>query len=139
GKPRGGGEGRRPPLRLQCLPGRKVGRAQCREPGAETAPAESGVSRVGNAHVGICESGRKCEVSLAETLTSFKNEPLLDFSNSGQRQAMDAALDRVTRQLGHTYPLIIGCKHVRAGKTFRSINPSLRSETIGLAQNADLK
>jgi len=76
-------------------------------------------------------------MSLAQTLAPFRNEPLLDFSNPGQRAAMERALDDVTRQLGQTYFLLIDGKRLRARRTFRSINPSQKTEVIGTLQNAD--
>jgi 1-pyrroline-5-carboxylate dehydrogenase len=76
-------------------------------------------------------------MSIAETLTPFKNEPPEDFSRPDTRRAMDSALEQVTRELGATYPLIIDGKRVHAKKTFKSINPSLPSEVVGVVKEAD--
>src|SRR5947207_46003 len=67
----------------------------------------------------------------------FQNEPPVDFSNPGLRQAMETALDQVTRQLGRTYPLIIDGKKCFARRTLRSLNPSWSSEQVGVVQEAD--
>src|SRR5438552_15677538 len=76
-------------------------------------------------------------MSLAHTLTPFKNEPPVDFFDLGQRSLMEAALAEVTRRLGQTYFLIVDGKRLRARQTFRSINPSFPSEVIGILPNAD--
>jgi 1-pyrroline-5-carboxylate dehydrogenase len=68
--------------------------------------------------------------------TEFKNEALLDFnleSNSGKQAE---ALKLVSRQLGREYELIIGAERLKAPKTFTSINPSQKSQVIGVFQNA---
>src|SRR5579864_8455928 len=76
-------------------------------------------------------------MSLAQALSEFKNEPTTDFSQPDKRQAMEAALDEITGQLGETYPLVIDGKRVRAGKTLKSINPSKSSQVVGIVQDAD--
>src|SRR4051812_33463747 len=76
-------------------------------------------------------------MSLAESLSPFKNEPPVDFTAPENRRAMDAALEQVTRQLGATYSLIIDGKRLRAKKTLKSINPSRPSEVVGIVQDAD--
>src|SRR5262249_43994244 len=46
--------------------------------------------------------------SVIDRRSSFHNEPLTDFSREEARQAMQEALGTVGRQLGGTYPLVIG-------------------------------
>ena len=40
----------------------------------------------------------------------FKNEPMTDFTKPENVQAMKAAIEKVRRELGREYPLIIGGK-----------------------------
>src|SRR4030095_9452287 len=66
----------------------------------------------------------------------FKNEPMLDFSRSENRERQLAALAQVRGQLGQTYDLIIGGKRVKGPATFKSLNPARPEEVIGIFQRA---
>jgi 1-pyrroline-5-carboxylate dehydrogenase len=66
----------------------------------------------------------------------FKNEPVLDYSLESNRKRQSEALTLVQSQLGREYELIIGTERFKSNMTFRSINPSKKSETIGVFQNA---
>jgi 1-pyrroline-5-carboxylate dehydrogenase len=66
----------------------------------------------------------------------FKNEPVLDFSQEAIRIRQLEALSFVQSQLGREYDLIIGSERLKSGKTIKSINPSKRSEEIGVFQSA---
>src|SRR5512138_601310 len=68
--------------------------------------------------------------------TPFKNEPVLDFSQEANRKKQLEAIALVQSQLGREYELIIGNERLKSGKTFRSINPSRKSEVIGIFQSA---
>jgi 1-pyrroline-5-carboxylate dehydrogenase len=68
------------------------------------------------------------------SLPPFKNEPLTDFSQPANRQALEQALEQVRGQLGRTYPMIIGGDEVLASETFASLNPARPSQVIGHAQ-----
>jgi len=61
----------------------------------------------------------------------FKNEPLTDFSQTGNRSAFEAALDKVQSELGKTHPLILGGERIPLEQTFDSLNPSRPSQIIG--------
>jgi RHH-type proline utilization regulon transcriptional repressor/proline dehydrogenase/delta 1-pyrroline-5-carboxylate dehydrogenase len=61
----------------------------------------------------------------------FVNEPLTDFSQEANRQAMLRGLETVKGQLGRTYPLVIDGKKVTTKETFDSVNPSRTKEVIG--------
>jgi 1-pyrroline-5-carboxylate dehydrogenase len=69
-------------------------------------------------------------------LAEFKNEPVLDFNQDANRKQQAQALALVQSQLGHEYDLIIGEERLKSGKTFKSINPSKKSEVIGIFQSA---
>jgi 1-pyrroline-5-carboxylate dehydrogenase len=66
----------------------------------------------------------------------FKNELVLDFSQESNRKKQSDALALVQSQLGCEYDLIIGGEHFKSGKTFNSINPSKKSEVVGVFQSA---
>jgi 1-pyrroline-5-carboxylate dehydrogenase len=71
----------------------------------------------------------------------FKNEPLLDYADPRQRELIDEALAEVRKELGATYPLIVGASEVTHPETFESTNPANRSEVIGrhiIAEPADV-
>jgi len=63
--------------------------------------------------------------------TDFSNEPLADFSQEEARLKMQAALAEVKKQLGKTYPLVIGGKNIEARGTITSVNPSHQREIVG--------
>lgn len=69
-------------------------------------------------------------------LPEFKNEPVLDFSQSVNLERQAEALALVQSRLGREYDLIIGTERLRSGKQFASINPSRKSEVVGLFQSA---
>src|SRR5262245_15202263 len=64
-------------------------------------------------------------------MREFKNEPLTNFKDKKNAEAMQAAVDLVRRQLGRTYPLIIGDREYKDGPTFDSINPARPDEVVG--------
>lgn len=68
----------------------------------------------------------------------FKNEPVLDFSQESNRRKQFDALAQVQSQLGREYDLTIGPERLKSGRTFKSINPSRKSEVIGLFQSATI-
>jgi 1-pyrroline-5-carboxylate dehydrogenase len=68
--------------------------------------------------------------------SEFKNEPVLDFNQESNRRKQADALALVHSQLGCEHDLIIGSERLRSDKTFKSINPSKKSEIIGHFQSA---
>src|SRR3989441_3420045 len=71
--------------------------------------------------------------------TPFKNEPLIDFSKPENRQAQMEALEQVKRELGQTYPLIIGGVKITNKATFASRNPSQPDQVIGYFSSATVE
>jgi len=67
----------------------------------------------------------------------FINEPLTDFSDEQNRIKQLEALALVQSQLGCEYDLIIGTECLTSSGTFRSFNPSKKSEVVGIFQSAD--
>lgn len=71
--------------------------------------------------------------------TPFKNEPVVDFTRPENRQAQMEVLEKVKRELGQTYPLIIGGKKITNEATFVSRNPSQPDEVIGYFSSASVE
>jgi 1-pyrroline-5-carboxylate dehydrogenase len=67
----------------------------------------------------------------------FVNEPLTDFSREENARAMRAAIDKVRKQLGREYDLVIGGKRLKTAKKIESINPARPSQVVGIHQKAD--
>src|SRR5438034_11001888 len=66
--------------------------------------------------------------------SEFKNEPVLDFAQESTRRQQCDALELVQSQLGREHDLIIGDQRLKVSAKFTSINPSRRSEVIGVFQ-----
>lgn len=69
-------------------------------------------------------------------LSEFTNEPMTDFSRPHNREAMETALQSMRRQLGKTYPIVIGGNRIEGLKTFETLNPSRKTEILGRFQKA---
>jgi 1-pyrroline-5-carboxylate dehydrogenase len=69
-------------------------------------------------------------------LPPFKNEPFQDFSQKPVADRLRAALKSVRAGFGREYPLIIGGREVKSEQKITSINPSNKSEVIGVFQKA---
>jgi 1-pyrroline-5-carboxylate dehydrogenase len=70
---------------------------------------------------------------------AFRNEPFIDFKNSENVHAMQAALTRVGDMLGHEYELVIGGQRSRTTDKIKSLNPSKPSQVVGIHQKAGLE
>jgi RHH-type proline utilization regulon transcriptional repressor/proline dehydrogenase/delta 1-pyrroline-5-carboxylate dehydrogenase len=77
------------------------------------------------------ESANRSTSSLIIPSTSFRNEPLTDFSREDSRRAMQNALADVAGQLGRTYPLVISNQVVPTDQTIDSVNPSHVRQIVG--------
>src|ERR1017187_3063207 len=64
------------------------------------------------------------------TLSQFRNEPVADFSQTANRQAMEAALKKVRSEFGREYPLRIGHESISTGDKLPSVNPSNPAEVV---------
>jgi 1-pyrroline-5-carboxylate dehydrogenase len=65
------------------------------------------------------------------SLPEFKNEPLTDFTKPENKSAMEAALQKVAKEFGRDYPLVIGGERISGLPTFESINPSHKDQILG--------
>jgi 1-pyrroline-5-carboxylate dehydrogenase len=70
-------------------------------------------------------------------LPEFRNEPLTDFSVSGNERQMRDALKRVSEQLGQTYPIIIGGRKIETGSTFDATSPADPKRVVGRFYNGN--
>jgi len=70
------------------------------------------------------------------SVSSFANEPLIDFSHPENAAAMRSAIAAVRAELGREYDLVIGGARSRTSGKIRSLNPAKPSELVGLHQKA---
>ena len=70
------------------------------------------------------------------TLSEFRNEPCADFSVPVNRQAMEAALQKVRSQFGHEYQLRIEGDWIATGDKLLSVNPSNPQEVVAIHHKA---
>lgn len=72
-------------------------------------------------------------------LAAFRNEPVADFSLEASRQAMQAALAEVDRNLGKKYPPFIGNAAVEPSGWLDSVDPSRKATVVGKGGKATAK
>jgi 1-pyrroline-5-carboxylate dehydrogenase len=70
---------------------------------------------------------------------AFHNEPFIDFRDSENVHAMQAALTRVGDMLGHEYELVIGGERSRTTDKIESLNPARPAQVVGVHQKAGLE
>lgn len=70
------------------------------------------------------------------TLTPFRNEAFLDFSQPAVAAERDAVLARVRAELGREYPILIAGAPLTTSEKLVSVNPSQPGEVIGIHQKA---
>lgn len=69
-------------------------------------------------------------------LPPFINETYLDFNDEQTVHSFQRSLDKVSENLGHTYPLYINGEKVETGDLLTSVNPSLKSQVVGKVHKA---
>ncbi len=67
----------------------------------------------------------------------FSNEPLTDFSNPENRKKQEEAIERILKEKGKEYPIVIGGERIYTKDKFNSINPSKTDEILGVFQKAN--
>jgi 1-pyrroline-5-carboxylate dehydrogenase len=65
------------------------------------------------------------------SIPEFRNETPTDFKVAQNREDMESALKTVERELGRSHGLVIDGQACRTEKTFQSINPSRKNQSIG--------
>jgi 1-pyrroline-5-carboxylate dehydrogenase len=63
--------------------------------------------------------------------TEFRNEAFTDFTKEENAQAMRAALEKVGKELGREYPLVIGGERITTESKLESFNPANRTQVVG--------
>ena len=71
--------------------------------------------------------------------TMFRNEPLADFAEEGNRRKMRDALGKVRSQLGRNYPLHVEGRSIETNGQIVSKNPSDHSQVVGYASAAEAR
>ena len=69
--------------------------------------------------------------TIPDIRSEYSYQPMTDFSDPSNRNAMEEALEKVKGELGRTYPLIIGGRRITEGKTGDSINPAKPDQVVG--------
>lgn len=69
--------------------------------------------------------------------TSFKNIPLLRFTNKAQRKKFASTIQQVKQYLGKSYPLIINGKEIYCDNKITSLNPANPAQLVGQVSSAD--
>lgn len=69
-------------------------------------------------------------------IAPFQNESFEDFTISKNRQAMEHALEKVEKEFGKEWDIVIDGKHIKTKSKIASYNPSNPHEIVGYAQNA---
>ncbi|MDQ3088238.1 MAG: aldehyde dehydrogenase family protein, partial [Acidobacteriota bacterium] len=72
-----------------------------------------------------------------QILDEFRNEPFTDFSVAENADAMRAAIEKVRRELGREYPIVIDDEKIGLEKKFESINPAEKSQVVGVFSEGD--
>ncbi len=75
--------------------------------------------------------------SAASSVNSFSNEPLIDFRKPENASAMRSAIEKVRKELGREYDLVIGGQRSKTAAKIHSSNPARPQEVIGIHQKAD--
>lgn len=76
------------------------------------------------------------EVTHWTIIPPFRNEPLINFEQAESEKRMNEALERVYKEFGKEYDIVIGGKSYKTEKKIRSINPSKFDEVVGSVNSA---
>lgn len=68
--------------------------------------------------------------------TPFQNEPYVNFNDDAARRKMQDALQKVDKELGRLYPLIIGGERVETTSKSTSRNPARLTQVVGTVCDA---
>ena len=70
-------------------------------------------------------------------VTTYKHEPLTDFTKEENKQAFNDALQLVNSQLRKEYPLVINGEKITTEEKIVSYNPAKKTELIGMVSRAN--
>jgi RHH-type proline utilization regulon transcriptional repressor/proline dehydrogenase/delta 1-pyrroline-5-carboxylate dehydrogenase len=71
-----------------------------------------------------------------EPAITFTNEPITDFSRAEARKAMERAVKETALEFGKDYPLVINGRAIDTIGKIKSINPSHKSQVVGIISSA---
>lgn len=74
-----------------------------------------------------------------KTLEGFENVANTDFSDSKEIENLKRAIEKVRKELGKTYPIVINGEKIETEDKIVSINPGKKSEVVGLVSKVDKK
>lgn len=69
----------------------------------------------------------------------FQNEPHTDFSVEENRQRIHQAIQDVTKQFDHYYPLVVNGEEIKSEDTIISLNPSHKAQRVGTVAAASVE
>jgi RHH-type proline utilization regulon transcriptional repressor/proline dehydrogenase/delta 1-pyrroline-5-carboxylate dehydrogenase len=72
----------------------------------------------------------------AQPARTFNNEPPTDFSRADARTAMERAVKDTAEEFGKDYPLVINGRAIETMGKMKSINPSHKSQVVGIISSA---
>jgi len=72
------------------------------------------------------------------TVTPFRNEPIRDFSDPGDRRSLEEALDRARTTIGRRWPVVIDGERLHGARTIPSIDPAHPDVVVGEVDEATL-
>ncbi|NME99873.1 aldehyde dehydrogenase family protein, partial [Aneurinibacillus aneurinilyticus] len=67
----------------------------------------------------------------------YRPEPFTNFAEEKNMNAINAALEKVSAELGRDYPLVIGGEAIMTEERLVSVNPSAKKEVVGSVSSAD--
>jgi len=108
----------------------KIDMEKLLEDPASKITGPSGTQPVSDAELPELELPAECGGESASHFR-FTNEPQADFTREEVRSAFSQALADVRKELGKTYPLLIGGKEILSDDRLESVNPAKPSEVIG--------
>jgi len=71
------------------------------------------------------------------SLDEFRNEPFTDFSLPGNSAAITAAIEKVRRELGREYPVLINGEKISLHHKFNSYDPAEKTRVVGIFSEGD--
>lgn len=70
-------------------------------------------------------------------VVDYRPEPFTNFNDEKNQQEFSAALRAVEQELGKEYPIIINGERITTEAKITSVNPSQKSEIVGIVSKAD--
>ena len=75
--------------------------------------------------------------ALLASLSPFRNEEFLDFTDARNRDAIETGLTEVSGKLGREYDMVVGGRRLKTKGKILSLNPARPKQVIGVHQRAE--